>query len=267
MNYRRGYRSLSSRRFPARRRFRSTTRKVARGQTWEKATIFISRLSEFGVGGNALNLAYFPLISIANSFGTTTSASTEQRIGTMLTQVYRSAEVGGIVYDWGFQFLPNAGVNADLLPADFADCVTGLMVDRQYSIDQNGGPLPASISSWDPFTPQFPFATLQNSTPIVNNDAVNSPEKILLQKSWRVHCGVQPIVNVLEGELVYPLEQPVNLKKYGGTVNKRLRLRLSDEQALYLFICHKTGPAFAAGSLFRDYQFWVRGTLYYRFRS
>lgn len=255
--------SFRSRRFSGRR---GSTHIVTRPRKWEMATMFAR--TEFNPPnlGQTSQQIYIHLASIADSLANFTSPSDEQRFGTVLSSMQRAIEVGGVVYDWGYQIM--SAFDGDILiagapPASKMYCAHHLITDR-YAVS-SGIVVPASLGSWNPFDVMWPMQILGTSSPVQQRNQVELPTRIHFQKTFDVSFGGRPVSND-EGNILY-IPDSQALRQNFGTVNRKLRLRLSDEQGLFAHWSLQTDPAWEFGTVTPTIVFWLRGQLYYRYRQ
>lgn len=241
-------------RFGARR---GSTHLVTRTKRWESSALFIDQISTVPGASGTETLQYFHLASIALSLGNAASGA-EARVGQTLAQMQRSIEIGGVVYDWGFYWRSELSNQASRPDASF-NCFHALLSDRL--INDGGNNTPASIGSWAPWTPGFPMSILSSSTPPEATDPNNAPTRIHFQKCfWSSNASRR--FTPAEDLLYVPDDQHLN--QNFGTVNRRLKLRLDDEQGLFAVLGVRNGPENTIASQFN---FWLHGKIYYRFRQ
>lgn len=260
---------MPSRRFTRRApNFRSRFRRgrplstVVRTRKWNVSRIFVDRNSSLPTGAGTETLIYFHLASIASSWAA--SSSSTERVGTALADTMRSLELGGIVFEVEHYHrgnLPGQDGSEDLGRYDLHHA---LVVDRV--VRETGDiPFPASLVSYHPWDSGFPTATLSASTPQEDVEPVNYPQRILWERNQIVDVRPKFINNDLEGALYVPQNQ--RLARHSYFVNRRLNLRLNEDQGLYLILGILNTADFALSGDERLVVDRVWGKLYWRFRT
>lgn len=203
---------------------------------------------------------YTHLASAAVSLGGAASGSPEQRVGNVLSGMNRALEIGGVVLDYGAETQVQD-------PAGFGDSFylwNGLVLDRQYA-ETTEAIVPASLQNFHPFTSLPPTAALLTGAPLPEAEEVSLPTRILWSKREQYDVAPGEIVNDIEGQLYYPTTQKVRLRN--PTLNRRLRVRMSDEQGLYFVWAFRNSAAFSVGTGARTIRRWLAGHIYYRYRQ
>jgi len=166
----------------------------------------------------------------------------------------RYIDIGGVVFDWGFrrETSYDVGTGSSL---GITQGVT-LATDR---LDNTGAPTTAATVQWH--RPQPPVAQISTTTPGADAQNQDFPVKIHWRK-WerKPHYAVQVTDT---GVLEAPEGQYLDARN--PTVNKRLKLRIGEQDGLFLIFSAITGPTYAAGGSL-GWSIWVQGQIYYRTR-
>jgi len=247
--------SSRSRSYGARPGRSRLSRPVTRTQRWETA-IINSELSMIMGESDFVQLSYTSIAGIALSLGNG-AAAPELTIGTALASMNRALLIGGIVMDWGAYIISNYNNDHQTRAAAESFATLQLVTDR---LSNEGGPnFPVSLQTYDPFAPMFPMSTLSTTTPTVDQNAL--PTRVHFRKYFPLLGAGRTISNPLSDLLYIPDDQKLNPSF--GTINRRLRLRLDDEQGLFLVRSVQAGPSSSwEGAVIR---WWMNGCLYYRF--
>lgn len=227
---------------------------------WNVGTFFFEDDNTLQASSAAEALFYVHLASVGVSLGGAASGSPEQRVGNVLAGMQRSIEIGGVVLDYGLE--TNALDGADV-GAEFY-LYNALVIDRQYP-ETTEAIVPASIQNFRPFSSTPPTAALLTGAPIPEAEEIALPTRILWSRREIYDVNPGQIVNDLEGVLYYPNTQKVRLRNQ--TLNKRLRVRLSDEQGLYFVWGFRNGSTFNPNAAARNIRRWLAGHIYYRYRQ
>lgn len=240
-------------------RFRSRgTHAVTRPKRWEIGQFYIEQTMNPPNGSNAEQLTMLHIASISQSLLNATANTSESRLGTLLAQSKRALEVGGIVYDWGCYQLNDANANTSRTEGQLT-WQHGLCTDKHVATA--GSPItPNAILDWSPLQSTFPTRILSTSTAFDDNNEAQQPTRIHFTKTWMMNAGIREVANDVEGVLYVPDGQI--LQQNFGTVNRRLKLRLDDDQGLYAYFGVLTGAGFSNASSFLV---WLGGRIYYRY--
>jgi len=261
MAFRRGFRRASRSSFRSKPRSRGT-HVVTKPRRWSVCQLHTVQSFQQPNTPNALTVRMIHLASIEMALNNTSSTSTEQRVGGVLQAIERKLEIGGIVFDYGL--VPTGTVDAEwVLEGNEVHSAMHLVTDRLVLSSGSSGVLPAALPSWNPFVATFPMGTLQASTPTLDSREATQPTRIHWQKHDLIELGPRNIINDLEGVLYVPNEQKVRTRS--GTVNRRLKLRLDDEQGLFLCLSLLNPNSFVMQPSSLTFQWWFRGLLYYRY--
>jgi len=247
-------RNFSRSNFRSRSRFRprATDRKARPTQVWEWGEFHTEITENLPDTSPATTLRFIRLATTR----TISDASTGP--GVAAISAMHHIDVGGVVMDYGVRAVTDidadAGVQTGLM-----FCMVGLVVDRM-----DGDAIPTSLASWDPFLSSTPVATasIAGGTPLGNTLDIDRPTRMLWQKTWALDFGTRQIINDTAGELYVPNGQLVDTRH--STLNKRLRLRLSDELGLYVVFAYRPSIDFATGQVPLATE-WLRGSIYYRY--
>lgn len=259
------YRRRFTRRFRGRTslRFRPRTRVVTPPRKWEVGLIAADDTTAVDNSSDARTAVYTHIASIGMSLGNETGSSDTGRVGTTIASMQRYIEIGGLVFDWDVSQSGLIDGGAPLADDGIFWCTTQLLTDNLAEDSGTGLTFPASLPSYDPDRTTFPMAILSGSSPAPEQRQVRLPTRIHWSKTRSFYATGMPVVNVGEGELTTPWGQRVTSQP--ATVNRRLRVRLDDQQALFFawFFRTNTSPDFASNAgLVRR---WLRGQIYYRY--
>jgi len=175
--------------------------------------------------------------------------------GRALRGALKFVEIGGVVLDWGME-------DKDVLDAnttyDAEDLTLGaqILVDR---IDSNGTPTSVN-ASWN--LSQTPVILPTAGLPGSVSEDNDFPIRVMWRKWWKPKKWARTVLNDTEGVLYSP--EGTYVKGNNGTLNKRLRIKISDFQNLIFSFHCLTGPAYNRAES-RDFDCWLQGCLYYRF--
>lgn len=246
-------------RFGARRGLRRATSP----QRWERADFFIEDYQSLPGGSAAEQLQMFHLGSISQSLVNDVANPT---LALAVASMQRRFEVGGIVFDYGHEQEAPIDATVDKRNGNFW-IMTGLCVDKLATFDQDGLVAPNAIAAWSPWTSQFPVAIVRTTSPSPAQDTRenSAPQRVLWSRTRYHSGGIRQVDNQQEGSLYVPDEQLLAARE--GAVNRRLRLSLDDEQALFFFIATRNCASFELGTSARVIHHWARGALYFRFRQ
>lgn len=254
-------------RFPRRRmamgrsRFRRL-RDPQRTKGLEHGQFFIEEALTLPTGSAAETSIYTHLGSIPFSVGQATGASPEQRVGQVMQSQARYMQINGIVMDWGIKTYNRQGdVIGD--DGDFYSSVM-LLTDR---VDYNtaDSPTPASVGSYSPFDNYWPTTVLSTTEPSITNRQPTQPTRIHWQKT-QIHSLAPGRIGTDEEGVLYSFpDQGVTFR--GGTLNRRLRIRLDDNHAFFLAWFFRNNPNFLVTDDSRNIKRWARGHIYYRWVS
>lgn len=250
-------------------RFRRVgTHQVTRTRRWEIGQFFIDDFLTLPAGSGSQTLEFFHLASITASLTTHGAAmDPEERVGNVLANMQRRLEIGGLVFDWGWHM--NAGIEGDESSTNMnhgdVHCSTYLLTDRLAIDPTTLDAFPVAVEAWDPFANMFPTAFLGTATPVIDSGQQLMPTRIHWHKSHMMKLQPFQVVGQVEGALYVPNGQ--QLERQFSTVNKRLRLSLSDEQGLYFACATRNAPSFTIDTNQRSLHRWFKGHLFYRFRQ
>jgi len=185
-------------------------------------------------------------------------------LGVALANMSRQMEIGGLVFDWGFEkrfhlrFPP--GGESDIKTAGVY-VETSVLTDR---FDMVGNP--ASLSNNAPLVSTTPV-TLSTVGGGGNPPELEMPTRI----HWRRTEYVNPAPVVLDWSALgindgQATAVPGTLRVYDQrrTESLRLRLRLLDEQGLFFRIALRATADFPDGEL--AFRWWAAGSIFYRVR-
>lgn len=224
--------------------------------------IFIDRNSSLPTGAATQTLVYFHIASIATSWAASSAAT--ERIGSALAGTMRSLEIGGIVFEIEHYHrgnLPGQDSSEDLGRYDIHHA---LVVDRV--VRETGDiPFPASLTSYEPWRSGFPSATLSATQPEEQTEPINYPQRILWERNQIVDVRPKFINGDLEGSLYVPQNQ--RLATPARFVNRRLNIRLNEDQGLYIILGILNTADFALSGDERLVVDRIWGKLYWRFRD
>jgi len=249
-----------------RRRF-GGLRDPQRTRKLEQANFFIDEGTAVSNSSGASTTAYTHLASIALSLDFQTAASETQRVGNVIASMQRSIEVVGMHFDWAiFQSGWESGHGADINDGMVWSCFQ-LATDRLDVLTTGDAPEPASIGAYDPFQTTFPTAVLSPSTPGIASRQNTLPTRIHWTKTECHTLASSDFIPTSDPtELSVPNGQFVRTRN--GTFNRRVRIRLDDQHALFFIWAFRNSPIFTIPSAGpRVFRRWARGTLYYRFRQ
>lgn len=211
-------------------------------------------------GGNGELLRFIHLASV----GLGMEFAQDDAIATVMGSMTRSIDIGGIVLDYGLAL-------GDPLDADAVNPLNNdflehweILTDRISSNTSTGNPEPDAVSSWSPFSVQWPVQTLNAATDFPNDstEQYRFPVRTHWQKTHYRTLAPLTMDTPNENTLYFSPETPTLPRN--STLNRRLKLRLDDQQGLFLCLATRNSPTFDAGSNFRTLRYWCRGTLYYR---
>lgn len=208
--------------------------------------------------GNEQNQLYVHLASNRFSVG----GDNTNPLGVTLANMSRQMEIGGLVFDWGFEkrrhvlFPPTnaSGQTAGVY------CETSVLTDR---FDMVGNP--ASLSN---------NAPLVSTTPVTLSSVGGGGSHPELELPTRMHWRRTEYVNSAPvvydytfldiGEQATALPAVLRARDQRRTESLRLRLKLLDEQGLFFRIALRTTGDFPDGEA--AYVWWASGSIYYRVR-
>lgn len=245
------YRKPAGRRFAnfKRRSISSRLHTPTRPVRWQAANFCLNGGLVMDANGADNNLVIV-LATIGNRVGDSNTAQ-----GRTLNSMARSMEIGGVVMEWSFRttlVFASEPVGSDQNAAFQTQVI--LCSDRLQADDQ-----PASIDcNW--FTNTPPISTALSTED--QDRETNYPTRIHLRRSHRFDVGFTDPPSVL-GTL---RSAGVTTYASGGRANLRLKLRLSDEQALCIHVPSQVTEQNEAtiNEIATDYN--ITGTLYYRAR-
>jgi len=180
--------------------------------------------------------------------------------GRALITAARHIDVGGVVMDYGID-VANGPFADDPEPAlgtgrMFVMCA--LVVDRM-----DGDGLPTALVSWDPFQSSTPVASVTATTPTANTLDIDRPTRMLWQRTFNLDYRSRIFVTPTTGNLYVPNDQRVAIRH--GTLNKRLKVRLTDELGLYFVRAYRASAVFDLDENTPAANAWFRGSIYYRY--
>lgn len=257
--------SSSRRRFANRSsRSRGRMSNPARAGKWEASNFAVETLVSLPDVSAETVKSYIHLASINMSLA---SASDPNNVGTALASMTRKMLIGGVVFDHGVDLLGPQVVSVadrDAIAASLG--ITQMLVTDRLVVQQSAQ-APNSITSWDPYQTEFPTARIfGNTTPVFDRSDAIRPTRIHFQRSELVNIGQRALeLDTAEPpRLQIPGSQYVRIRN--PTVNKRLKLVLDDELALFLCTFYHAYPGWTiTGEDFREARGWFRGTLYWRY--
>jgi len=178
-----------------------------------------------------------------------------------MANMARQMEIGGIVFDWGFEKRRQL-----LFPPQDPDTVTAgvfaettVLTDR---FDMAGNP--ASLSN---------NAPLVSTTPVTLSTVGGGGNPPELEMPTRVHwrrteyVNASPVVydtTFLDFNQATAIPSVLRVRDQRRTESLRLRLRLLDEQGLFFRIALRSTADFPESSA--EFLWWAAGAIYYRVR-
>lgn len=235
------------RRAPFRRFRRARTHAVVANQVWQRANFFFSEVKTVPNVSDTSTNTVFQLVTggVLGDQATTT--------GRALSNAIRRIEVGGVVLWGGARNVDDVTDFLVTAPEDNEIYLhTALYVDRMNQL----GVVPASMN-W--MRSQVPIS----SVPSVAAEDWDFPMKMLWRRWSEIGITTQELGNVPEGSLAYLNGETLASQSPFIHLNKRLRIRVDDFQALCFSFSYCTGPAYAA-SVQHQYRHWLAGSVYYR---
>jgi len=249
-------RSGGSSRFAGRRR--SNLRRPG-PHKWQVSDFFVSSVAAWPSGSLSESSLVLHLASPTISLNQGAAGDDTAPVGRVLSSMARKMLIGGIVFDWGWDF--TGFIDGDA--ATFEGFAwTGLVSDRLVTDVGTDNFFPNHISLWSPFTSDFPTAALAAGTPLNASEDANRPSHIHWRQCFSTQFGTRPVEPPGEGVLHVPLQQPVRTQR--GTVNKRLRLVLDDQNGLFLHFHTLNQLNFAVSSGGLSLVRWAQGQLYWK---
>jgi len=252
------------RRYTGRRSFgfrRPGTRLVTPTRKWETALLTVDEQTQLTNTSDFRTIIYTHLASIPLSLNSLVTAGPENRIGTAMASMERSLEIGGIVIDWDITLDQVIDGEPTVLNDGLFWSCFQLVTDR-VDAKADGSMAPASIDTYDPFRTTFPMAILTASNPDVLQKENRMPTRIHWSKTTSHYAASIPILN--SETLASTWSQRVSLQP--PTLNKRLRIRLDDDQGLFCTWAFRQNTSPDATQAAFVVRRWLRGQLYYRFR-
>lgn len=259
---------MAFRRFSrSRSRFRRSPMRRGRGlrpskalQRWQAADFFVSSAVAHPAGSGTMQIQMFQLAAQSQLITATTNTDIA------FQSTVHSVQIGGLVYDWGVEFVGGAGDGGGGDTTDLDDMAAwynvGLCYDRMFFDTLGGAFFPAAISSWEPFASDFPINIASLSSAQLE---AQRPTRVLHNKSFFRDFGAPIIVN--QGESTLHVPQYQHLAPRFGTFNRRLRLRLDQDHGLFFYVATLNTGGFSVDAAARDRVIWFRGTLYYRIET
>lgn len=260
-------RSGSYRRRSGSRNYRSRSRLRNPGATgrWEASEFNVTSLITLPTISTETKKSYIHLASITLSLAG--PAASPNNVGVALGAMSRKLLIGGVVMDHGVDlmgpFIPAVDQREPVQST--LGIMQALVSDRM--VTQSSANVPNSITSWDPFQTEFPTTSISSNT----NPSFSLNEGI---RPTRIHYQRTEVVNL--GQRALPLDEsePASLQLAGSqyvrqrnpTVNKRLKLVLSDEYSLFACTWYHGYAGWALSSeIWGEARAWFRGTLYWRY--
>lgn len=227
----------------------------------EVATFFFEDSTVLDNASAAETQIYTVLAGLPFALGNA-SAGAENRVGTALQSMQRYIQINGLVYDWGVEQRDWNGGSSN--QGDVWFCHQ-LFTDR-VEYDATDLALPATIGSYSPFENLFPVTNLTSANPTRAQRQGPQPTRIHLSRTRVYNTHATAILNDIEGVLYAPSGQAVRQRE--PTVNRRLRIRVDDDHALFFGWFFRTAANFSNGQVeTRTFRRWARGQMYYRFRQ
>lgn len=235
---------------------RSHLRTVQPTQRWQRANFFIEQNTLHDAVGAWQNVV-FSMAQIAGKVGDETVPT-----GRALTQIARTMEVGGIVFDWRMTGFPDRVATAESNDT-FEECRLEqqlLLCTDRLTNDSLPSPVAINVNWFTNTTPIVPAQSTQT-----DDQDTSFPTRV----HWRKHVTQDDTTVVYPAGATGRLEEqrqsfPVVLSS--GSKNLRLRLRLRDTETL---VFHWATQLSAYNSLFNDAYYArlvIAGSLYYRVR-
>jgi len=235
------------------------THSVTRPKRWEVATLYIHGQHSIPTAPGGMTMVYVHLASVQLALANATGDPAQQ-VGTALSSMQRACLIGGLVYDWGGYRISQYDSSSSPRAISEVMFTHQLLTDRLIMDTVTDDVRPASLGSYEPFAPTFPMASLSGTAPVV--DQASFPTRVHFAKHFNSGLGSNNIIDPVENTLYVPDGQM--LTQYFGTVNRRLKLRLDDEQGLFaMFACAPPGASTDVSG--EQWRFWLRGKLYYRY--
>lgn len=235
----------------------------AKGLKLQRADFFFEGLGSLPTGSASEQTTYFNICNSNLALNTGSGMEGEQLARAVNTMI-RRIDINGIVFDYGWEWNGEiSGNNTRALGYHYA--MWGLCLDRCIS-DISGNVVPAALeANWSPWLSTFPVAALSATVPAEETEEIRQPLRVLWSKTnWRSN-GVRQVLDQEEGALYVPDEQ--RLSPTTGTFNRRLRVALDDSQGLFIIHSTRNSPSSTLSGTARLFVRWIRGTLYYRFRT
>lgn len=230
---------------------------------WEVGRFYFDNTRTMATGSASETLQYFHLASISTSFGSAIGG-TEGRVGAVFAGMQRSLEIGGIVFD--VDHLHRGDLQGDLLPGEGTyDMHLSLVVDTIDRIIPDGPGFPTSLDTYSPWLSSFPTAALQTTSPLDRSEPVTRPVRTYWERNVPIDLRPKIVLNDLGDTLYVPQNQRLNTTHY--LVNRRLKLRLDENQGLFLIEGTRNSANFSSGSASRIITTKLTGKLYYRYRQ
>lgn len=248
-------RRFGSSRFRSRRLHRAVTptKKYTAGNFFFQTTIDLGSAS-LGSQLIMIHLASIPL---------SLQSQEDEAVGTVLGEMRRGIDIGGIVFDYGSTWFDEIDGQRGTADGIFWENWS-LVTDRIVTELNAENPVPAAINRWDPFTSSWPSALFVPAvdTPTDQSEAYVGPTRIHWSHTDMRNRQPRTMADS-DSETIY-FGSETGTSPRSSTLSKRLRLRLDATQGLYFCYATRTGPNWLQEAANRGMLIWVKGTLYYR---
>jgi len=226
---------------------------------WEVSDFFVSSAAQWPTGNSTEQLLMLHLASIPMSLQNDVSPNVA---GVALGAMTRKLLIGGIVMDYGWEFLGDLD-GLDTATQGQAFMETGICSDTINFLGSAKGP--NAINAWSPWQSGFPTAVLNAATtPALSVQEGDRPLHIHWRKKEATNFAARIIDNPQAETLYIPSQQPVRTR--GGTVNRRLKLVLDDQQGLFVYFATLNSTTFSAiASSTLGLNRWAGGSLFWRY--
>lgn len=242
---------------------RSNLRRPVMTAKWEVGRFYFDNTRTMVTGSASETLQYFHIASIATSFGSAIGVE-EARVGAVLAGLNRSLEIGGIVFD--VDHLHRGDVQGDLAPGEATyDMHLSLVVDNLDRVVPDGPSFPTSLDTYSPWLSSFPTAALTTAAPVDRSEPITRPVRTYWERNVPIDLRPKIVLNDLGDTLYVPQNQRLNSTHY--LVNRRLKLRLDENQGLFLIEGTRNSANFNLGVSSRIITTKCVGKLYYRYRQ
>lgn len=241
--------SSRSRGFGARRGLR--TRVATRPQLWNRSNFFTEVSLPLSGGAGVVNTFNSAVLLARHSNLGEASAP-----GRGAVDLMRWLHIGGIVFD--FNMTPQGGWQSqDLQTYASMEFIQGITLATDQ-LDAAGSPNTAATVSWS--TVQPPVAQISATIPNTGGQNQDYPKKIHWRKFWQ-NWRTAPTIDTSNGELMGLLGQEVMTRH--GTVNKRIRTKLSPSDGLFAIFSAITFTNYNPPTqiILRG---WIQGQIYWR---